>query len=88
MKVKTLFRKGALAIIMKLAEHEKLHIRELSRMTNIRAGTIVNRVKELQKMGIIKVEEEKRFPFRKWVSLTDLGYTIAKFIIFLEEELQ
>lgn len=65
-------RAKAVPIIVELYKKDR-HVRELREMVGGSAQTVVKRIRELEKAGIVKTVKELWWPYRKVVSLTDRG---------------
>ena len=63
----------------------KLTKGDLSKNIGGSSGTFKKRFDELEKEGLIGVEQEKEFPFKEWVYLTEKGRKVAKHLLEIKK---
>ncbi|ADB87233.1 MarR family transcriptional regulator [Saccharolobus solfataricus] len=66
-------------------ENRGLTVRELVEKTDTNSGSIKRALEELTELKLIKEERENVFPYRRLISLTELGKEVAKRVIEIEE---
>ncbi|BAB65215.1 hypothetical protein STK_02506 [Sulfurisphaera tokodaii str. 7] len=66
-------------------ENRGLTVRELVEKTDTNSGSIKRALEELAKLNLIKEEKENVFPYRRLISLTEVGREVAKRVIEIEE---
>jgi len=71
-------------ILLTLLKSETpLTVRKLMAKANIKFN-IKNHIEALETMGLIKVEEERSFPRRKFIFLTERGRRVAELLLEIE----
>lgn len=71
-------------ILQLLLKNEKMYGEQIKTVLK-KKGSIENRLKELEYLGIITSEVEDKFQAKKWYSLTDKGKKIAKRLIEIKK---
>ncbi len=88
-KAQTLEERLSIAVLLTLANEKEPIIKGvLASKLAKSAGTVIDRVIELQEVGlVIEIQEDKR-PFRKFVELTPKGQAVAEHLQAIEEILK
>jgi len=78
------------SIIITLHDHEGALMKSaLAKEVGTSSGTVDRRYKELEELGIIRIEKRGRMKNEgHWVSLTEKGYTVAEHLIAIDRLLQ
>ena len=58
---------------------------QISKITGIKGGELVRRIRDLREQGLIDWEIEDKFGGKKWIFLTPEGKEIAKHLIEIEK---
>ena len=66
-------------------ENRGLTVRELVEKTDTNSGSRKRALEELTELKLIKEEKVNVFPYRRLISLTELGKEVAKRVIEIEE---
>jgi len=66
-------------------ENRGLTVRELVEKTDTNSGSIKRALEELTELKLIEEERANVFPYRRLISLTELGKEVAKRVIEIEE---
>ena len=85
--LEVLERKHAMKVLMSVYENGRMNKTELIESISVGASSVSARIDELSEAGLFHVEEEKVPPFRKMVSLTDMGEQIAELISSIHAKL-
>jgi len=92
MGIEVLEKEKALQILIEVYKIELNNEDKINRAKNkisIRVGgspsTFIKRFNELEKAGLIRVEQQKEFPFKEFVFLTPKGKKIAEYLIEIEK---
>ncbi|OYT62026.1 hypothetical protein B6U81_01705 [Thermoplasmatales archaeon ex4484_30] len=92
MGIEVLEKEKALQILIEIYKIELNKEDKLNRAKNkisIKVGgspsTFIKRFNELEKAGLIRIEQQKEFPFKEFVYLTPKGKEIAKHLIEIEK---
>ena len=75
---------GTSDILRLLAEHKRMYGEQIKRSLK-KKGSIENRLKELERLGIIASEVEDKFQGKKWYWLTEKGRKIARHVREIEK---
>ncbi len=66
--------------LLSVLEKGRMNKTELVESISVGASSVSSRIDELSEAGLFHVEEEEFPPFRKMVSLTDMGEQVAELI--------
>lgn len=86
MTIEVLLKPKAIEILEAVGDRS-MSIKELLDAVGGSATTIVKRVRELEEMGLVKVDFDLNFPFKKKVSITRKGLSVLKTINKLKNKL-
>jgi len=84
--IEVLLKPKAIEILEAVGDRS-MSIKELLDAVGGSATTIVKRVRELEEMGLVKVDFDLNFPFKKKVSITRKGLSVLKTINKLKNKL-
>jgi DNA-binding PadR family transcriptional regulator len=88
-KAQILEERLSVAVLLTLAQEEEPIIKGVLASKIARsAGTIIDRIDELQDAGLLTEIREDVRPFRKFVELTPLGREVAEKLVEIEDMLE
>lgn len=83
----SLERRHAMKVLLVLRDRGSMGKTELAESINSGAGSVSSRIDELLEAGLLRIDEELCHPFRKVVSLTELGGEVAELVAAISKKM-
>ena len=72
-------------LLIALLDGEKMYITELQQKARVSRSAVYTAIRKLMERNLIVVEEMDRFPFQRFIKLTDRGKRIAELLVEIEK---